>query len=162
MRSQIPSLPQQQVENEKQRVSSLRGIQGKYTPLQLMRRLQKTMWECAGPVRDEKRLVKAESILEEIEAQTKNLRVSSISKWNEGWVDALELYLMLPVARMVIHSSKARTESRGAHIRLDYPHKEDDHALSNMVVKKSPQGLHLWKEAVSFSRLHPRDVVSQI
>ena len=125
----------------------------------MVRRLQKTMWECAGPVRDEKRLVRAESILEEVEAQMEDLKVSSMAKWNEEWTDALELSFMLPVARMVIQSSKARTESRGAHIRLDYPHKEDDHPLSNILVNKSPHGLHLWKKAVSFSRLHPQDIV---
>ena len=70
----------------------------------------------------------------------------------------MELSLMFAVTRMVLQSSKARTESRGAHIRLDFPHKQDDHTLSNILIRKSPQGLYLWKEAVSFSRLHPQDI----
>ena len=154
----IPSLSEEQVNKEKQRINSFRGAQGEHRPIELIRRLQNTMWKCAGPVREERRLTEAESDIEIMEAQLKKLRVSSILKWNNEWSEALELSLMLDVARMVIQSSKARTESRGAHIRLDFPQKEDDQDLENILIRKSSQGVQISTNAVSFSHLHPKDI----
>jgi succinate dehydrogenase/fumarate reductase flavoprotein subunit len=154
----IPPLPQKQVATEIERISSLRGIRGHYRPVDLIRRLQKTMWDCAGPVREEARLRRGEQILQAIEAQRKEMKISSLKRWNGEWVDALELSLMLPLARMIIRSSQVRTESRGAHIRLDFPQKDDDQNLRNTIIRKSSQEMAILTERVSFSRLHPQEL----
>ena len=41
----------------------------------------------------------------------------------EGW----ELQNMLTVAWLMIKSALAREESRGVHLRTDFPHKDDQH-----------------------------------
>lgn len=46
--------------------------------------------------------------------------------WNTDWVTAIELGFQLEVAQAMAHSALARTESRGAHQRLDGFEKRDD------------------------------------
>lgn len=56
--------------------------------------------------------------------------------WNTDWITAIELGFQLDVAEAMAHSALARTESRGAHQRLDGFDKRDDvkflcHSLAN-------------------------------
>jgi fumarate reductase flavoprotein subunit len=46
--------------------------------------------------------------------------------WNTDWIGAIELGYQLDVAEAMAHASLARTESRGAHQRLDGYDKRDD------------------------------------
>jgi fumarate reductase flavoprotein subunit len=46
--------------------------------------------------------------------------------WNTDWITAIELGFQLEVAQAMAHSSLARTESRGAHQRLDGFEQRDD------------------------------------
>jgi fumarate reductase flavoprotein subunit len=46
--------------------------------------------------------------------------------WNTDWVTAIELGFQLEVAQAMAHSALARTESRGAHQRLDGFEQRDD------------------------------------
>ncbi len=46
--------------------------------------------------------------------------------WNTDWVTAMELGFQLDVAQAMAHSALARTESRGAHQRLDGFDRRDD------------------------------------
>lgn len=46
--------------------------------------------------------------------------------WNTDWITAIELGFQLEVAQAMAHSGLARTESRGAHQRLDGFEQRDD------------------------------------
>ena len=46
--------------------------------------------------------------------------------WNTDWITAIELGFQLDVAQAMAHSALARTESRGAHQRLDGFEQRDD------------------------------------
>ena len=49
--------------------------------------------------------------------------------------DAVELSHMLATARVIAASALARTESRGAHVRSDFPERDDAEPVRNMVVR---------------------------
>ncbi len=104
-------------------------------PIALQVELQKLMWEQAGPFRTGDRLA---SVLSRIEAmREKDLpecRVGSEQPFNPDLHDWFELRAMLMTAETVVRSALARTESRGAHQREDFP-VADYRLLKNQVIE---------------------------
>lgn len=101
------------------------------------RRIREIMWERVGLARTQAGLVKAREQLQAL----KN-RLSSASG---------EVANMLCVARLLAQAALARTESRGAHHRLDYPETRADWALHLVVERgwEKPHPVALPEELVS-------------
>jgi succinate dehydrogenase/fumarate reductase flavoprotein subunit len=55
---------------------------------------------------------------------------------------------MLLAAEMVVSSALRRRESRGAHVRLDYPERDDAQWQANIVVWRQEKGMALATESV--------------
>ena len=55
-------------------------------------------------------------------------------------VKALEVRNMVLSARMILESALARTESRGAHQRRDYPRQDDEHWLKHLAISQDAAG----------------------
>jgi len=137
-------------------LKSMIGQKGKYRPIELKRELQKAMWEKVGPAREEKRLKEGLEIFSSIEEKFKDITIPEAIKYNTDLIDALELKLMIPVARSVAISALMRKESRGSHIRLDYPERDDRSWLKNIVLKKNESGDILADtRSVELTYLHP-------
>jgi succinate dehydrogenase / fumarate reductase flavoprotein subunit len=56
--------------------------------------------------------------------------------FNTELVEAIELGFLLDCAEATIHGALARTESRGAHYRLDYPKRDDVNWLKHTLAYK--------------------------
>jgi succinate dehydrogenase / fumarate reductase flavoprotein subunit len=56
--------------------------------------------------------------------------------FNTELVEAIELGFLLDCAEATIHGALARTESRGAHYRLDYPRRDDVNWLKHTLAYK--------------------------
>jgi succinate dehydrogenase / fumarate reductase flavoprotein subunit len=53
----------------------------------------------------------------------------------------------------------ARTESRGAHSRADYPKRDDAHWMKHTMAAKSPAGPILSYTPVTYTRWEPKERV---
>ena len=113
---------------------------GRYAPHQLKKQLQTCMWDYCGPVRQEEDLLKALQELDEIEEKSRMLFISQDGIYNRQLLDAAELQFMLPVARSIALSALERRESRGAHLRLDFPEKDDRHFLRHTAIHQAEDG----------------------
>ncbi|MFP5227472.1 MAG: L-aspartate oxidase [Acidobacteriota bacterium] len=83
--------------------------------LGMRERLQHMMWEKAGLLRDADGLRAAREDQLRMTAETPAARTR----------EAIELANLETVAELIIASALARTESRGAHFRSDFPHRDD-------------------------------------
>jgi fumarate reductase (CoM/CoB) subunit A len=107
----------------------------------LMRqRLQKTMWDNVGIVRDGASIEKGLKALRRLKNQGNAVRAKCRSRnWNREWLEALELRPMIRTAEMIAMSALERKESRGSHYRSDYPD-IDQSWLKNVIVSNDGDG----------------------
>ena len=123
-------------------VDRLFGRKGARRPIQMMRELQRLMRENVGIVRDERRLSHALSEIDRLEQEMEEeMAVSAIRRYNTELLDAIELKKMLSCSRMIATCARMRKESRGAHLRLDYPDKDDRNWLKNITLWKDGSGM---------------------
>jgi succinate dehydrogenase / fumarate reductase flavoprotein subunit len=85
------------------------------------RDLQEVMQNLVGIFRTEEDLKKALAELEKLKARASKAGVEGSRLFNPGWHLAYDLKSMLVVSEAVALSALARTESRGAHSRIDHP-----------------------------------------
>lgn len=66
----------------------------------------------------------------ELKQRYQKVKVTDTSRvFNTDWIGVIELGFLLDVAEAMIYSAQARTESRGAHQRLDFSERDDAHFL---------------------------------
>jgi len=116
------------------KLRALNGSRGTHRPIHLKRALQHVMWESVGPLRTAADLEAALEEIGTIEQQAQDLQISDVRRVNTEVADAVALSHMLATARTIAVSALARTESRGAHVRSDFPERDDAAPIKNMVV----------------------------
>ena len=116
--------------------------------------LKRLMWTHAGPLRSEQGLREALERLDDLDAEASGLGARSL----RGIRALYEVRSMLLVARMVLMSALARTESRGAHYRLDHPYRDDIGWLGNIILTPDGRGLSLSVRPTRFPRHKPSAV----
>ena len=78
-------------------------------------------------------------------------------EYNTNFVNVLELESMFDIAEVVLAGGLARTESRGAHSRLDYPNRNDQEWLKHTLAYFSPSGPRLEYSPVTITRYTPTE-----
>lgn len=135
-RSAIEALLQQ----KKARWEDKLAGKGSNNPLKLRRRLENSMWQFAGPLRSEKGLQQALENLALLEQESRSLAIDPLKTANRQLLDAVELLMMLPAARALVLSALERRESRGAHLRTDYPQTDDNNYLCHTFISATADG----------------------
>jgi succinate dehydrogenase / fumarate reductase, flavoprotein subunit len=90
-------------------------------PNRLHEELQATMQSLVGIFRRREDLEGALQVLADLKARWTGLRVEGPRSFNPAWDLVFELRNMLDVSEAIARSALMRTESRGAHSRLDHP-----------------------------------------
>jgi succinate dehydrogenase / fumarate reductase flavoprotein subunit len=94
-------------------------------PYAIQRDLQTTMQSLVGIFRVEADLQEAIGQIAELRRRWTTVRATGGRPFNPGWNLVFEVGNALTVAEAVTRSALQRTESRGAHSRLDYPETDD-------------------------------------
>ncbi len=92
--------------------------------------LAQLMTDHCGIVRTREGLAEAAATLEALEG---SLAAPSLN------VAELELFNLITVARHVVLSALTREESRGVHLRSDFPERDDTLWLSHVLIERDPQ-----------------------
>ncbi|OIN94999.1 MAG: hypothetical protein AUJ48_04070 [Deltaproteobacteria bacterium CG1_02_45_11] len=135
-----PEADRSLIDNQVKKLQKMIGKKGKYRVIELTRELQKAMWEKVGPAREERKLQEGLDIIVSIEKRFQDITISGANTYNTELVNAIELNFMIPVAKSIALGALARKESRGAHVRLDYPEIDNHKWLKNILVKKDLTG----------------------
>ena len=120
--------------------------------------LQKTMMDNVSVFRNDETLSKA---LADLKALRPRARTTSVmdkgKKFNTELLDAVEMEFMVDYAEGIAACAKARTESRGAHSREDYPDRDDDNWLKHSLFTSDCEGNYQFGEkAVKLGRFEPK------
>ena len=111
------------------------------SPYAVMRALQTLMQERVGIYRIEADLDAALIELAELRRRWAAVCVDGGRAFNPGWNTVFELGNLLTVSEAITRSARQRTESRGAHSRLDFPDTNDETwGDRNSVIVKGADG----------------------
>ena len=110
-------------------------------PYAIQRDLQTMMQSLVGIYRVEADLDEALDRLAELRRRWASVRVTGGRVYNPAWNLVFELGNSLTVSEAVARSARQRTESRGAHSRIDHPATDDERWGSvNSVISRAPDG----------------------
>ena len=72
--------------------------------------------------------------------------------YNYEWIESLEVLNMIELGELITTAALERTESRGAHYRIDYPAADNSHWLRNLVLTKKGKGIEVNSISIDDSR----------
>jgi succinate dehydrogenase / fumarate reductase flavoprotein subunit len=119
-RTSAASIDNAQIEQAEKELLAPFSNSGTESPYAVHRDLQEVMQNLVGIFRTDKDLKKALAELEKLKARAAKASVEGSRLFNPGWHLSCDLKAMLIVSESVTRSALARTESRGAHSRIDY------------------------------------------
>ena len=122
---QVP-LPENAAQDVMDMLAKVRAANGKEKVAQLRKELQETMDRNAQVFRTEETLNEALHKIAELRARYENISIQDQGKrFNTDLLEAVELGFLLDLAEVTVVACRERRESRGAHLREDYPDRND-------------------------------------
>jgi len=112
-------------------------------PYRLRDELQATMQSLVGIFRVKEDLDKALRQIIAIRARAGRLCATGPRTFNPGWNLVFELHNMIDVSEAITRSALERTESRGAHSRLDYPSPDPKWGRLNNVITRDGERMRV-------------------
>ncbi|MBR8837830.1 MAG: succinate dehydrogenase/fumarate reductase flavoprotein subunit [Stigonema ocellatum SAG 48.90 = DSM 106950] len=149
---------QRYVTEAKQQIQALLEQRGQYRINQVRQAFQDHMTQYCGVFRTEELMQEGSQKLQELQKQYSQVYLDDKSNcWNTEIVEALELWNLMVVGRLILESAINRQESRGAHFREDYPHRDDTNFLKHIIAYYSPAGIDIQYRPVTITMFEPQE-----
>jgi len=119
-------------------IEKVRKAKGKEKVAQLRKELQETMDKNAQVFRTEETLQEAFDKIQELRKRYENISIQDQGKrFNTDLLEAIELGFLLDLAEVTVITCRERRESRGAHLREDYPNRDDKKFMVHSMAYKT-------------------------
>lgn len=153
-----PTVPESVRNDEEAHLRGLLGREGTERSAALRLEMGRTMTSHVGVFRDRSGLQEAEATLRSLRARAGSVVIGDKGRlFNTALVGALELEAMLELAQCIVAGALARTESRGAHTRLDFPARDDANWLRHTLCYAGPDGPRVETAPVTITRWQPQE-----
>ncbi|HEX4919824.1 MAG TPA: fumarate reductase/succinate dehydrogenase flavoprotein subunit, partial [Candidatus Bathyarchaeia archaeon] len=124
------------VDDETSRLLAPFKVKNGANPFALKDKIASIMWKYVGIVRNETDLKKGLDEILSIKTEAQNVEAKGARAYNQSWHDSVQVWNMALECEAMIRSALERKESRGAHTRSDYPKKDDEHWLVNIITRE--------------------------
>jgi succinate dehydrogenase / fumarate reductase flavoprotein subunit len=119
-------LPEDPAKDVRSLVERLRNSNGTERVAALRKELQEEMDKNAQVFRTEESLASVTETIRSLRERYQNIGIHDRGKrFNTDLLEAIELGFLLDIAEVVVYSARNRKESRGGHMRDDYPDRDD-------------------------------------
>ncbi len=120
-------LPNDPAKEIRELVETLRSSTGTESIATIRRELQESMDRGAQVFRTEESLTEVLGVIHGLRLRYKNIAVQDRGKrFNTDLLEAIELGFLLDLAEVLVFAARNRKESRGGHMRDDYPKRDDE------------------------------------
>jgi succinate dehydrogenase / fumarate reductase flavoprotein subunit len=153
----MPDVPRDADALVREEIEALRNRPEGESPVALLGELATLMMDNVGVFRTEPMMRAAVAGVAEIKERYGRVRVRDLGKvFNTDLLEARELGYLIDNAEAMATSALARTESRGAHSRDDYPERDDAGWLKHTLAYRDQAGPTLRYKPVTVTRFEPK------
>ena len=152
-------LPRDPAGRVREEISRLLASTGSERPALLRQELQQAMMDNVGVFRTGPMVQAALDKVHELQKRYKHVTIQDHGqRFNTDLFEAWELGSLLDLAEATAVSALARTESRGAHYREDFPKRDDNNWLKHTLVTRKEDGsLVLSYKPVVITQWQPKE-----
>ncbi len=155
--TEMPGLPADPEAPVRAELDELRGRREGESPAEIRADLAATMMDNVGVFRTGEMIATAVRDVAAIRERYARVRVQDGGTvFNTDLLEARELGYLIDSAEAMAHSALARTESRGAHSREDFPERDDAGWLKHSLAYRGERGPTLRYKPVTVTRFEPK------
>ena len=152
------SILQENVTAQRERIQHLLEGKGKEDPSLIRDEMRNLMVEKAFIFRDKVGLEEAKTKLKQLKARLERLRpIAPYKIYNLDLIRCIELEEMLDLSEAIVASALSREESRGSHVRLDFPKRDDARFLKHTLAYRTPDGPRIDFSDVKITKYQPEE-----
>jgi succinate dehydrogenase / fumarate reductase flavoprotein subunit len=130
--AEFVEIPEDSVREVRDLLEGLRSNPGTERIAVLRKTLQDEMDKGAQVFRTEESLTRMLTVIEDLRTRFRNVHVDDKGKrFNTDLLEAVELGFLLDLAEVVVFAALNRKESRGGHMRDDYPTRDDENYMKH-------------------------------
>lgn len=141
----LPPAPQQMVRQEEKRLFEQIGHGNGSEDVYIIRtELQRIMDQNVGVYRNGSELAEALKNIQSLKKRIENAKVIDNSRvYNTNLLAIVEAINLIALSEIIVAGALARTESRGAHSRRDFPNRDDLNWGNHSLAHYTPEGPRL-------------------